>query len=88
LNEEDYYEFRANNELHHYAQYISWLSAETTKPSVLYKPELYIDGDKWCALYGINIQDGCCGFGNSPQEAMDNFDKAFYASFNKKCNKR
>jgi hypothetical protein len=33
-----------------------------------------MDGNKWCALYGEDLQSGCCGFGDSPEEAMDAFD--------------
>lgn len=45
-----------------------------TRPSVLYRPHLAIDGNKWSALYGDNIQQGVCGFGDSPAEAMADFD--------------
>ena len=44
------------------------------EPSVLYRPRLFIDGDKWCALYGENIQDGVAGFGSSPERAMLDFN--------------
>ena len=37
----------------------------------------YLDGNAWCALYGPNIQEGICGFGDSPEEAIMNF----YAEF-------
>jgi Protein of unknown function (DUF1566) len=43
-------------------------------PSVWYRPNLCIDGNKWCAFYGENIQEGCAGFGDSPAEAMADFD--------------
>jgi len=46
-----------------------------TCPSAIYKPKIYIDGDKWCALYGENIQDGVCGFGDTPEKAMHEFDR-------------
>lgn len=44
-------------------------------PSVLYRPILSRDGNKWCVLYGDNIAEGCCGFGDSPEEAMKDFNK-------------
>jgi len=44
------------------------------KPSVMYKPKIMLDGNKWCALYGENLQNGVAGFGNSPAEAMANFN--------------
>lgn len=48
---------------------------EQERPSFLYRPRLFIDGNQWCALYGENIQDGVAGFGSSPKEAMLDFDK-------------
>lgn len=50
---------------------------EYTRPSVLYRPDLSIDGDQWCALYGSNLVNGVAGFGSTPQEAMQAFDKAW-----------
>ena len=38
------------------------------------KPRIFIDGDKWCALYGENLQDGVAGFGESPALAMHDFN--------------
>lgn len=47
---------------------------EQMRPSTLYKPRVFPDGDMWCALYGINIQEGVAGFGESPALAMEDFD--------------
>lgn len=44
-------------------------------PSAIFRPALSIDGNQWCALYGANLQDGVAGFGNSPELAMQDFDK-------------
>ena len=46
-------------------------------PSVLYRPRIFVDGTAWCCLYGENIQEGVCAFGNTPAEAVYNFD--YYA---------
>lgn len=43
-------------------------------PFMLLKPKIMIDGNKWCALYGDNLQDGVAGFGDSPQEAEEDFN--------------
>ncbi len=51
---------------------------EYTRPAVVWKPKVYLDGDMWCALYGDNLQDGVCAFGKSPDEATRNFDKAWH----------
>jgi hypothetical protein len=44
------------------------------RPCVLFRPSLSIDGNQWCALYGDNLQDGVAGFGDSPADAMRDFD--------------
>lgn len=44
-------------------------------PHVLMRPSLSIDGNQWCALYGDDLQNGLTGFGASPAEAMDDFNK-------------
>ncbi len=56
----------------------------TTQPCVVHRPRLYPDGDQWCALYGDSVQEGVAGFGGSPQEAMEAFDKAWYAMLPRK----
>lgn len=48
------------------------------RPSVNFKPKLIRDGNKWCALYGEDLQEGVAGFGDSPDEAMRNFDSEWY----------
>ena len=47
-------------------------------PSVLYRPTLVPDGNKWCALYGPNLMEGVSGFGDTPQEAMGDFDNNWW----------
>jgi len=49
-------------------------TCEMQRPSVLYRPAISIDGNKWCALYGDNLQEGVAGFGDSPAAAMTDFD--------------
>lgn len=49
------------------------------RPSVMYRPALSIDGNMWCALYGANLQDGVAGFGASPAEAMEDFNRNWFA---------
>jgi len=38
------------------------------KPSVLFKPRVFLDGDSWCCLYGV------AGFGDTPELACEAFD--------------
>lgn len=47
---------------------------EMRRPSVLWRPAVYPDGTKWCALYGDDPQRGVAGFGDTPAEAMADFD--------------
>jgi len=46
--------------------------------STILRPRLSIDGNQWCALYGDNLQDGVAGFGDSPAEAMADFDASWH----------
>ena len=46
-------------------------------PSAIYKPELFQDGNAWCALYGRDIAVGVTGWGDSPEQAMAAFDVAW-----------
>ncbi len=50
---------------------------ERRKPSFMYKPRLSVDGNQWCALYGENLQDGVAGFGDSPELAYMDFNRAW-----------
>ena len=74
-NEESYWNEKFNQEFHLLQNYYSYLSELVAQPSVLYSPRIFKDGDKWYALYGTNIQDGVCGFGKTPAEAIKNFNK-------------
>ncbi|TXH09867.1 MAG: hypothetical protein E6R04_06920 [Spirochaetes bacterium] len=53
------------------------LIAEMQSPSVVYKPVLSRDGDKWVALYGEDLQVGVVGIGDSPALAMYDFNRAW-----------
>lgn len=48
------------------------------RPFMLLRPRMYPDGNQWCALYGENIQEGVCGFGDTPELASYDFDKSWY----------
>lgn len=38
--------------------------------NIIYQVSIAKDGDSWCALIGLNLQDGISGFGLSVQEAL------------------
>lgn len=56
------------------------MNTETMRqlPHVLMRPRVYPDGNMWCALYGENLQEGVAGFGRTPAEATDDFNKNWY----------
>lgn len=62
----------------------NYRAVEMCRPSYLYRPKLSIDGNKWCALYGEDLQHGVAGFGDSPAEAYADFDKAWYRKLKEK----
>lgn len=53
------------------------LASSIDRPSVIFRPKLSMDGNKWIALYGDNLQVGVVGVGESPGEAMYHFDLAW-----------
>lgn len=73
-----------NENIGHHAQMsaaaIQEAAACHATPSAVYRPALSIDGNQWCALYGVNLQDGVTGFGASPALAMADFDKNWRAA--------
>ena len=46
-------------------------------PSAIYQPELFQDGNAWCALLGRDIAVGVTGWGETPEAAMAAFDVAW-----------
>jgi hypothetical protein len=52
---------------------------ELMRPAVIFKPKLSRDGNKWCALFGDDLQSGVAGFGDSPADAMWDFDREWTA---------
>ena len=48
---------------------------EKRRPFMLLRPRIMIDEGQWLCLYGDNLQDGVCGFGDTPDLASRDFDK-------------
>lgn len=63
--------------LYYFKQMTDEIKTELTKPSVLYKPRIYPDGNMWCCILG-NMPKCVVGFGKTPYEAVCEFDKNFY----------
>jgi hypothetical protein len=53
------------------------VSKHAKSASALCYLSLSLDGDQWCALFGPNLQDGVAGFGTTPTDAVNAFDKEF-----------
>lgn len=50
---------------------------EWQRPSVVFKPTISQDGNAWLAILG-DLPTGVVGAGNTPAEAMADFDKAWH----------
>jgi len=49
-----------------------------TRPAVTFRPALSIDGNQYCALFGADLQSGVAGFGDTPEKAMQDFDRNWF----------
>lgn len=68
----------ATSQLLYWAAEAKWQAAlEAKRPFMILRPRIYPDGNAWCAVYGDNIQDGVCGFGDTPEKAAVAFDLAW-----------
>lgn len=65
-------------ERQHESRMNSLITEEELKVFSILKPVLTKDGDKWCVLYGENLQEGVSGFGDTPYKAIIDFNKSFY----------
>ena len=73
--EEWYWNERYNLEERQTNIYFETLNWVALRPCNVYKPKLTVDGNQWCALYGMNLQNGIAGFGSSPEKACEDFDR-------------
>ena len=64
-----------SNDLYIIRTAICEAAAFVAAPHTRMRPAIYPDGNMWCALYGENLQDGVCGFGETPELACQDFDK-------------
>lgn len=62
----------------HIQQEVYSVSHAMQAPHVLMRAAVFPDGDKWCALYGEDIQTGVAGFGDTPAKAAAAFDKVWF----------
>lgn len=52
------------------------LACELQAPHVIHNAEIKQDGNQWCCILG-DLMTGIVGFGNTPREACNEFDKVF-----------
>lgn len=55
-----------------------------SSPAAIFKPKVFPDGSMWCALLGLELQYGVAGFGATPEEAIQDFDREWTSA---KCPK-
>ena len=66
-----------NEELLHQSRMNAAIQAEVFNLVAILNPRVFIDGNKWCVLYGENLQDGVAGFGDTPTLAVYAFNRAW-----------
>jgi len=54
------------------------IEAEEMNLVALLRPRVFMDGNKWCVLYGEDLMNGVAGFGDSPILAVYAFNKAWH----------
>jgi len=67
-------EMRVESQRWHAAYQAELVELERKRPFMLLKPRMFPEGDRWCALYGENLRDGVCAFGDTPEAAARQFD--------------
>lgn len=82
MDEDQYWFNRSSQDVlyadrQHEAAMTNLITEAEMKLFVLLKPSLKKDGDKWCVLYGDNLQEGISGHGDTPYLAILNFNKNF-----------
>ena len=64
--------------LYEYSNDLCARSMFMKRPSVMLGLVPKPDGNQWCVLYGANPMEGVIGFGDTPDKAMQDFDKNWY----------
>lgn len=82
MSEEDFYQIESsqrqfNERLRHEYDIEYYHERNVFNLFALLHPKLFIDGDQYCVLLGDNIQDGICGFGDTPTKAIVEFNNNF-----------
>lgn len=80
--EQEYWNYKSNldrnyGDLQHEAAMNALVTEQEYKLVQMLRPKITKDGNQWCVLYGENLQDGVCGFGDTPYLAILDFNKSF-----------
>lgn len=67
----------SDQEFFYWQQMLANAQSAIPTPFTTLRPRMFRDGDKWCALYGDDLQAGVAGFGDSPEQAAMDFDTAW-----------
>jgi hypothetical protein len=51
--------------------------SDANMPCILYKPKLFLDGNMYCFLLGDDPMNGVAGFGETAQQAAEDFNRNF-----------
>ena len=54
------------------------IEAEEMNLVSILRPRVFMDGDRWCVLYGEDLMNGIAGFGETPMLAVYDFNKAWH----------
>jgi hypothetical protein len=74
---DEHYQAVISNSISNVSDYWVDVAREALRPFNQLKPKVFPDGNQWCALYGDNLQDGVCAFGDTPNKAAIAFDIAW-----------
>lgn len=82
MQENEYWSEKLSREQHqqdyvHEAQMNLLVERQEYQKFEMLRPKVSIDGNKWCVLYGENLQDGVAGFGDTLYLAILDFNTAF-----------
>lgn len=64
-------------EWNYWQQMLANAQSAIPTPFMRLRPRVFLDGNKWCALYGEDVQAGVAGFGDSPEQAESAFNDAW-----------
>ncbi len=84
MNEEEIRQVESSQRQHHEVlehQDRAYLTCQAIEYNLfaMLKPTLARDGKQWCVLYGDDLQVGIAGFGDSPYEAILDWNRQWAA---------